>query len=73
MARAQLRSRAWRLLAGLAVTVSGSANAVEIMRWERLPLAVPLQVGQERIIFVDQNVRVGIPSSINDDLSLIHI
>lgn len=45
-----------------------SAQAVEIMRWERLPLAVPLVVGQERIVFLDQNVRVGIPRSLNDKL-----
>jgi integrating conjugative element protein (TIGR03749 family) len=45
-----------------------SAQAVEIMRWERLPLAVPLVVGQERIVFLDQNVRVGMPRSLNDKL-----
>ncbi|MFJ5299197.1 TIGR03749 family integrating conjugative element protein [Pseudomonas sp. NPDC088368] len=33
-----------------------------------MPLAVPLIVDQERIIFVDQNVRVGLPRSINDKL-----
>jgi len=45
MARTQLRLRTRRLLAWLVVIASGSANAVEIMRWERLPLAVHLQVG----------------------------
>lgn len=45
-----------------------SAQAVEILRWERLPLAVPLVVGQERIVFLDQNVRVGMPRSLNDKL-----
>lgn len=63
-----LRSRTWRLMAGMAALATCSAQAVEIMRWERLPLAVPLKVGQERIIFVDQNVRVGVPSSISDDI-----
>lgn len=43
-------------------------NAVEIMRWERIPLALPLIVGQERIIFVDQNVRVGVPRDLIDKL-----
>ncbi|MEN1599332.1 DUF3438 family protein, partial [Pseudomonas aeruginosa] len=37
------------------------AHAVEILRWERIPLAIPLTVGQERIVFVDRNVRVGVP------------
>lgn len=44
------------------------ANAVEIMRWERIPLALPLIVGQERIVFVDQNIRVGIPRNLVDKL-----
>lgn len=46
------------------------AHAVEIMSWERLPLAVPLQVGQERILFIDQNVRVGVPRSLTDTLRI---
>ena len=54
---------------GLLVTAfSPLAHAVEILRWERLPLAVPLQVGQERIVFVDRNVRVGIPAAIGERL-----
>ncbi|MFQ6591086.1 MULTISPECIES: TIGR03749 family integrating conjugative element protein [Pseudomonas] len=46
------------------------AHAVEIMPWERLPLAVPLQVGQERILFIDRNVRVGVPRSLTDTLRI---
>ena len=34
-----------------------------VLRWERLPLAAPLVVGQERVIFIDRNVRVGVPDS----------
>ncbi|MFW7343920.1 TIGR03749 family integrating conjugative element protein [Pollutimonas sp. H1-120] len=44
------------------------AQAVEILRWERLPLAVPLVVGQERIVFIDRNVRVGVPASVGERL-----
>lgn len=44
------------------------AHAVELMKWERMPLAVPLHVGQERVIFVDSNVRVGVPSSLTGKL-----
>jgi len=40
-----------------------AAQAVEILHWQRLPLSVPLLVGQERIVFVDRNVRVGVPAS----------
>lgn len=57
---------AW--LAILACSLMPLAHAVEILRWERLPLAVPLQVGQERIVFVDRNVRVGIPANVSDRL-----
>lgn len=54
-------------LSGCAVLVfalglSPLAHAVEILRWERLPLAIPLQVGQERVVFIDRNVRVGLPA-----------
>ena len=40
------------------------AHAVEILRWERLPLAVPLVVGEERVVFIDRNVRVGLPGDL---------
>ncbi len=60
-----------RVLAGLGVLawmMAIPAQAVEILRWERLPLAVPLVVGQERIVFIDRNVRVGIPASVGERL-----
>ncbi|EHC5873749.1 TIGR03749 family integrating conjugative element protein [Salmonella enterica subsp. enterica serovar Eastbourne] len=43
-------------------------HATEIMRWERLPLAIPLIVGQERVVFIDHNVRVGVPVELNGRL-----
>lgn len=51
-------------VAVLALALFSSAHATEILRWERLPLAVPLVVGQERIVFVERNVRIGIPASV---------
>ena len=56
------------LLGLLAVTASPISQAVEILRWERMPLAVPLRVGQERIVFIDRNVRVGIPVGVGERL-----
>jgi len=47
-----------------------TAQAIELMPWERLPLAVPLHVDQERIVFIDQNVRVGAPRSLGDTLRI---
>ncbi len=34
------------------------------MRWERLPLPVPLVVGHERVVFLDEDVRVGLPAAL---------
>lgn len=54
------------MLGGL--LLSSLAQAIEIRKWERVPLAIPLVVGQERILFVDANVRVGVPPAIADKL-----
>lgn len=56
------------LLGLLAVAAAPIAHAVEILRWERMPLAVPLKVGQERIVFIDRNVRVGVPAGVGERL-----
>ncbi len=48
----------------LSMGLISTGQAVEILRWERLPLAVPLVVGQERVIFIDRNVRIGVPDSV---------
>lgn len=52
----------------LIAALSSGVQALEILRWERLPLAVPLVVDQERVVFIDRNVRVGVPPSISDKL-----
>ncbi|CBJ80655.1 putative exported protein [Xenorhabdus bovienii str. Jollieti] len=44
------------------------AKADELMKWERIPLPVTLKVCQERIIFADRNVRVGLSPSLSDKL-----
>ena len=41
---------------------------MEILRWERMPLAVPLKVGRERIVFINRNVRVGVPAGVGERL-----
>lgn len=45
----------------LGVFAVANVKAVELLQWDRIPMAIPLIVGQERIVFVDQNVRVGMP------------
>lgn len=54
----------------VAACLNGYANAVEIQQWERIPIALPLAVGQERIVFVDQNVRVGLPRALKGKLRI---
>lgn len=56
------------LCSALLLLVTPLATAVEILRWERLPLAVPLQVGQERVVFIERNVRAGLPASLQGKL-----
>lgn len=58
------------VLSGLALTLASipQSRAVDILHWARLPLAVPLVIGQERVIFVDRNVRVGVPPGIASHL-----
>lgn len=60
-----------RALILMLVTTAGwcaAADAVEVKYWDRLPLAIPLTVGQERILMLDEDVRVGLPSAIANKL-----
>lgn len=56
------------LLLPLASLNSEPAKADEFLKWERIPLQIPLQVGLERVVFVDKNVRVGFPPALNGKL-----
>ncbi|MDT7487342.1 TIGR03749 family integrating conjugative element protein [Citrobacter koseri] len=56
------------LLLPLVSLNSEPAKADEFMKWERIPLQIPLQVGLERVVFVDKNVRVGFPPALNGKL-----
>jgi integrating conjugative element protein (TIGR03749 family) len=55
-------------LAAFALAPFSVAQATELLRWERLPLALPLVVDQERVVFVERNVRVGVPASLGNRL-----
>lgn len=57
-----------RFLLPLACLVALPAQAVELVKWERIPLPVALHVGQERIVFVNRNVRVGFPPELKGKL-----
>ncbi|MBF8659421.1 TIGR03749 family integrating conjugative element protein [Pseudomonas putida] len=45
-----------------------AVGAVEVKYWDRLPLAVPLSVGQERVLMLDEDVRVGVLGAIASKL-----
>ncbi|EMP1178879.1 TIGR03749 family integrating conjugative element protein [Morganella morganii] len=59
-----------RCLIWLCCLTALPVQAVELMKWERIPLSVPLHVGQERIIFVDRNVRAGVPPELKGKLRI---
>ncbi|MDN8600306.1 TIGR03749 family integrating conjugative element protein [Citrobacter sp. S2-9] len=47
-----------------------SVRATELVQWQRLPLPVELHTGHERVIFVNRNVRVGSPASLDGKLRI---
>lgn len=46
------------------LTLSSWIQATEIMHWDRTPLRIGLPVGDERIIEMERNVRIGLPPTI---------
>lgn len=60
--------RLWPVAVLLLAVLTSQVSAVELMQWNRMPLAVPLVVGQERVILLDQDVRVGVPGTVNGKL-----
>ncbi len=63
-----MKRLAGAVLAGWLVSWATLGSATEVINWERLPLAVSLVVGQERVIFVERNVRIGVPASLAERL-----
>ena len=57
-----------RFLLSLACLAALPAQAVELVKWERIPLPVTLHVGPQRIVFVNRNVRVGFPPELKGKL-----
>lgn len=64
------RASRWCMVgcATLCLGLISSSEALEVLRWERLPLKIPLVVGEERVVFIDRNARVGVPGTANDRL-----
>lgn len=54
-----------RLAAGLLLSAVATATlAVELVEWDRLPIPVPLVKDEERVVFLERNVRVGLASEL---------
>lgn len=60
--------RVFILILVMASSWCSAVGAVEVKYWDRLPLAFPLTVGQERMLMLDEDVRVGLPSAIASKL-----
>lgn len=58
------------LVSGLALCACSMSYAELLMQWKRVPLEVDLHVGHERILFLDRNVQVGIPSELDGKLDV---
>ena len=52
------------MMLAIAAGWCSAVGAAEVKYWDRLPLAVPLTVGQERVLMLDEDVRVGVPGTI---------
>ena len=63
-----MKSNLKRIIAVGLLLSCAPAFAVELFQWERLPIPVPLVKDQERVIFLDKNVRVGVSSQLAGQL-----
>lgn len=50
--------------------IAWNAQAEILMKWQRLPLPIDLQVEKERVILVDKNVKVGYPKALEGKIRL---
>lgn len=68
MIKGRILALSLSLLPLMATFTPPIVHADELMKWERIPLQIPLAVGKERVLFVDKNVRVGFPPALNGKL-----
>jgi integrating conjugative element protein (TIGR03749 family) len=61
-------SKARFMVALAAALVPLAAHAVETLLWKRLPLPVELRVGEERVLFTEREMRVGVPANLKGRL-----
>ncbi|EGK8382463.1 TIGR03749 family integrating conjugative element protein [Salmonella enterica] len=68
MMKARVLALSLSVLTLAATFIVPVTQAEELMKWERIPLQIPLAVGKERVLFADKNVRVGFPPALNGKL-----
>ncbi|HHL0957652.1 TPA: TIGR03749 family integrating conjugative element protein [Serratia marcescens] len=68
MMKARVLALSLSVLPQAATFIVPVTQAEELMKWERIPLQIPLAVGKERVLFADKNVRVGFPPALNGKL-----
>ncbi|WP_392562243.1 TIGR03749 family integrating conjugative element protein [Orbus sturtevantii] len=50
------------------ITLSLNLSAVELVNWDKTPIKISLHQGDERMVMLDKNISVGLPSSLQDKL-----
>lgn len=65
-----MRIKNYVSLSLLGLFTSLGVSAELLMQWNRVPLRVDLNVGEERIIFFDKNVQVGLPTDIDGKIEV---
>lgn len=58
------------LFVGASLLLSNVASAEILLKWDRKPLPIELQVKEERIVFADKNVKVGYPAQLEGKLRM---
>ncbi len=65
-----MKRKTLRNLTALCAVIALNAQAELLMKWQRLPLPIDLQVEKERVILVDKNVKVGYPKALEGKIRL---
>lgn len=58
------------MVGALTLGISPLSMAEKLMQWQRIPLPIDLHVNQERILFLDKNVQVGLPPELDGKIEV---
>ncbi len=57
-----------KVLVSACIFLASSVNAEVLMKYQKIPLNIELNTKDERIIFIDKTMQIGIPGSLNNKL-----